>query len=92
MQYNDFYNLGGVPEAKFRNPNPGMIIHNYKKATYYVAPSYFFLLDKGPFWQKPFCFISIVLKGDREALEFAEKSMDLGNAMSVILKYMYNFL
>ena len=48
------------------------------KLWYYVKPSYFFLLDKGPFWSKPFCVLSTVIKGDRTALEFAEKSLQFG--------------
>ena len=49
------------------------------KYWYYVKPSYFFLFnDNSPFWSKSFCVMTTVIQGDRQALEFAEKSLDLG--------------
>lgn len=51
--------------------------HAFYKLWHFVKPSYFFILHLGPFWQKPFCVLSIVFSGDKEALEFAEKSLDL---------------
>ena len=50
------------------------------KFYHFVKPSYFFLLTKefGLFWKKPFCVSHLVIGGNREDLEFAEKSIGLG--------------
>ena len=59
-------------------------IENFKY-WYYVKPTYFFLLHTEiPFWSKPFCVLTTVFKGNREALEFAEKSLDLAAKRMVL--------
>ena len=63
-------------ESKFMDPNPGTVVHQYYKHLYYVKPTYYFM--HGIISKLPFCTVSIVINGDREALEFAEKSFDLG--------------
>ena len=55
---------------------PGIKFFTVFKMFYIVKPSYIFMTDQ--FWSKPFCVISTVVNGQREDLEFAEKSFDLG--------------
>ncbi len=71
------YPYGGQPKDSAHTTPGTNFIDNFKY-WYYVKPTYFFMLtNKGAFWSKPFCVLTTVFKGNREALEFAEKSLDL---------------
>ncbi len=62
--------------TKFRDPNPGLPLDHHHKRTYYVNPTHFFMNGKISKWA--FCTLALVINGDRNELEFAEKSLDLG--------------
>ena len=69
--------------SKISSPiTPGLRYKVAFKYWYYVKPSYFFLLnDQVAFWSQSFCVLTTVIQGDRQALEFAEKSLDLGKLL-----------
>ncbi len=62
--------------TKFRDPNPGLPLANHHKRIYFVKATHFFM--NGEISKLAFCTLSLVINGDRHALEFAEKSLDLG--------------
>ena len=78
------YPYGRFPKGSSHSSPGTNFIDNFKY-WYYVKPTYFFMLDvKGTFWPTSFCILTTVFKGNREALEFAEKSLDLAARRMVL--------
>lgn len=69
----------GFLKNKHNIPTPAVTAEVVLKFTHFVKPSYFFLMTQGTSWKIPFCLITVVFGGNREALEFAEKSLQLSN-------------
>ena len=70
---------------------PGVTIQQSLKHYYIVKASYAFLMEFGPNWRVPFCATSMVFGGDREALEFAEKSLDMGKKTVIFMHIFTEF-
>ena len=66
------------PGIRSKWDSPAILVMQALRHFYFVRGSYGFLLGHGSQWKIPFCVISIVFGGDRGALEFVEKSLDIG--------------
>ena len=66
-----------------KDDSPGVMVMQQLSYWKFVKASYKFVIELGPMWQIPFCVTSVVFGGDREALRFVEKSMDLGTVFYV---------
>ena len=74
--YNHVPDLPYGLDDKLQDPNPGVPIQHRFKHTYYVKPTYFFMVNT--ISSSPFCVLSMTQKGDKAEIEFAEKSFSLG--------------